>query len=279
MSEADAMAFAVTTDDQLRIVGRCSRTSAGDGDVVFVHGFSMSCLCWGRQMGSGALSNHRLVSYDLRGHGGSDKPTQAAFYRQGSRWAHELRAVIDQLGLERPVLVAWSYGVRIVVDYLSTFGESGIGGINIVGSKINSDPAFAQPAMGALQQAMGSADLTENIRATIGFLRGCAQHWPQEDFDEALAAAMVVPDAVRRAMMGRALDADALFGALGVPVLFSHGRFDPVAPVAAAEHGAATAPLGRVSIYESCAHMPFFEEPDRFNRELADFVAHCRAHR
>jgi non-heme chloroperoxidase len=271
-------AFGFTTADQVRIVGRRSRPLGGGADIVFIHGFSMSGLCWGHQMASPALAGCRLVSYDLRGHGGSDKPTAPEFYREGWRWAHELRGVIELLGLERPVLVAWSYGVRIVVDYLSAFGERDIGGINIVGSRINSNPAFAGPAMGALQQAMGSPDLADNIRATIGFVDGCALVWPERDFRDTLAAAMVVPDAVRRAMMGRTLDADGLFGALTVPVLFSHGRFDPVAPVAAAEHGAATAPNGRVSIYENSAHVPFIEEADRFNRELADFVATCRAH-
>lgn len=227
-------------------------------------------------MASPALGGCRLVSYDLRGHGGSDKPTDPKFYRQGWRWANELRGVIDLLALERPVLVAWSYGVRIVVDYLTEFGDGAIGGINIVGSKINSDAAFAGATMGPLQAAMGSPELAENIRATIGFLDGCARRWPAEDFLQALAAAMVVPDAVRRAMMGRALDADELFRGIDVPVLFSHGRFDPVAPVAAAEHGAATAKHGRLSIYENSAHMPFLEEPDRFDHELAAFVAACR---
>ena len=42
--------FAFTTTDRLRIVGQRSRMPAGDGDVIFIHGFSMSRLCWGRQM-------------------------------------------------------------------------------------------------------------------------------------------------------------------------------------------------------------------------------------
>ncbi|OZB02734.1 MAG: hypothetical protein B7X67_19225, partial [Rhizobiales bacterium 39-66-18] len=78
--------------------------------VLFIHGYSQSGLCWRRQVESDTLAHLRLVTFDLRGHGASAKPLEPAHYQQDSRWAGDIAALIDQLELERPVVVGWSYG-------------------------------------------------------------------------------------------------------------------------------------------------------------------------
>lgn len=55
------------------------------------------------------------------------------------------------------------------------------------------------------------------------------------------------------------------------------GGHDPIAPLAAAQHGHAITPKSQLSIYENAGHAPFMEDPERFNRELADFVARRKA--
>jgi len=37
-----------------------------------------------------------------------------------------------QTGLRRPVLVGWSYGGRVINDYLTHYGDGGIAGIDYV---------------------------------------------------------------------------------------------------------------------------------------------------
>ena len=86
---------------------------------------------------------------------------------------------------------------------------------------------------------------------------------------------MVVPPNVRAALLGRPLDADELYRAIDIPVLFSHGLHDPIAPLAAAQHGHAITPNSGLSTYENAGHAPFMEDPERFNRELAEFVRSC----
>ena len=108
-------------------------------ELLLLHGFSQSHGAWLRQVTSPLAAEYRLVTYDLRGHGDSDKPTAAHFYRDMERWADELKAVIDQSGLQRPILVAWSYAGRVVLDYLSVFGDSGISALvmtNAMAAKI-----------------------------------------------------------------------------------------------------------------------------------------------
>ena len=81
-----------------------------------------------------------MVTYDLRGHGDSDKPLDAAFYRESSRWAQELDSVIAGAHLQRPALVGWSYGGRVICDYLLSYGDDSIAGINFVGATTKNPP-------------------------------------------------------------------------------------------------------------------------------------------
>ncbi|RYF69089.1 MAG: alpha/beta fold hydrolase, partial [Comamonadaceae bacterium] len=101
--------------------------------VVFIHGFAQSHESWSKQMESVALQRElRLIAFDLRGHGDSDKPLSKDAYHDPARWAHDLRSVIRATGAQRPCVVAWSYGGRVLNDYLSVFGDAELGALNYV---------------------------------------------------------------------------------------------------------------------------------------------------
>src|SRR5690242_5835602 len=91
--------------------------------ILFIHGLAQSHLCFLPQFASALANRHRLVAYDLRGHGESSKPTDPSFYNEGRRWADELAAVIEVANLRKPVLVGWSLGGRVVRQYLMHYGD------------------------------------------------------------------------------------------------------------------------------------------------------------
>lgn len=72
------------------------------------------------------------MTFDMRGHGDSDKPDNAAAYASGERWADDLRAVMETAGLRRPTLVGWSLGGFVVGLYLAKYGRERTAGINLV---------------------------------------------------------------------------------------------------------------------------------------------------
>ena len=259
------------TPDNVDILVQEDGDPSGD-PILFIHGFSQCRLSWARQTASARLRDFRLVSYDLRGHGSSGKPNHPDFYRDGRRWADELATVIDGMGLSRPVVVAWSYAGRIVADYLATYGDGGLGAINLVGSKTRSDPAFVGVENAQHQSRMGSEDLAENIAGTIAFLRTCSERWGEVEFASHLAFNMLVPPNIRRWLHGRAFDADALYRAARVPVMFTHGSADRVVPLAASLEAHRITRGSVLSVYEGVGHAPFVEASERFNDELAAFV-------
>jgi pimeloyl-ACP methyl ester carboxylesterase len=144
-----------------------------------------------------------MVTYDLRGHGNSDKPLEPEKYKESRGWADEVQAVIDAAGLKRPVLVGWSYGGRVIADYLSVHGAAKLAGLNYVDAVSKSDPSFFGDGLKVLPQ-MASDDLATNIAATRTFLRGCFEKQPtQDEFEAMLAFNMMVPPKVRANMGGR----------------------------------------------------------------------------
>lgn len=246
---------------------------AGGAPVVFIHGFSQSGLCWSRQTSSPALAGCRVVTYDFRGHGASDRPSDPAAYQSAEIWAGELDAVIHGWGLERPVLVGWSYAGRIICDYLAVRGTAAIGGIVFVDAVTANERRF-YGSCNRLMRLMCSTDVEENIAATRTFLRRCfAAPIPQPLFEQLLAVNMMVPPEVRSALFGRTADYEALLRRLDVPVLVVQGALDEVVAPAMAEHIVDIIPGARLDLYAGIGHAPFIEAADRFNTALAAFAA------
>ena len=255
----------------------------GGPALLLIHGWSQSDLCWLNQVRGDLASTFRIVTFDLRGHGLSEKPTQPEHYADGKLWADDVAAVIDQTGLEQPTLVAWSYGGYIVADYLRAYGDARIGGINLVGAAvILRPPAFDHIGPGMLENAPGmcAPDLFANTAATQRFLRACTSRpLNHDELDTALAWNMVVPPAVRGALLSRELDGSDALASTSVPVLVTHGQSDAIILPSMAEHTLTVCPAATASWYDGVGHMPFWEAADRFDRELANLAHAARSRR
>ncbi len=243
--------------------------------IVFVHGWSQSQLCWSRQT-AGPLADHfRIVTFDLRGHGMSEKPPEAEHYVDAGLWAEDLNAVIEVLELDRPVLVAWSYGGYVVTDYLRAYGQDAIAAVDLVGGAVLRTPTFDHIGPGLLENAGDACgpDLPTSIAAIQRFLRACtAKPLSAEDWSAALAWNMVVPPEIRGALFAREIDADDVLSGLSVPVLVTHGRADAIVLPSMGEHVLEVCPTARASWYDDVGHLPFLEDPARFDRELREFA-------
>jgi non-heme chloroperoxidase len=249
--------------------------SEGPG-ILFVHGWSQCDLCWRRQVAGVLAARFRLITFDNRGHGESDKPRDADSYREGRLWADDLAAVIEETRLEKPVVVAWSYGGLIVTDYIRFHGESNVAGIDLVGGAVLlRPPRFDHVGPGLLENAQDACapDLAANIEATRRFLRACTVQPLHEDlWSAALCWNMVVPPEIRGALFARRIDADDVLASLSIPVLVTHGRDDRIILPSMAKHTLAVCGTATASWYDGVGHMPFVEDTVRFDRELAEFV-------
>lgn len=249
--------------------------------IVFIHGFGACHLAWRRQYESLLAEEFRLVCLDSRGHGMSEKPTNPEQYRDDALWAEDIHAVISSLELREPILVGWSYGGYIINDYLARYGQSAVSGINYVAAAVIMGIRKAASTVGSSLakniSGLCSDDLEENIRSLIPFLRSVFETPPsQEEFETMLAFNMVVPPAVRRALMSRTIDRDHVMKGLSLPVMVTEGAKDRVVLAFQTRHLLSHIAHAKHSRYEGVGHAPQMEDAERFNRELAAFARQCR---
>jgi pimeloyl-ACP methyl ester carboxylesterase len=241
-------------------------------EILFIHGFSQSNLSWGRQVKSDLAKEFRIVTFDLRGHGSSDKPLVPEAYKESRRWADDIDAIIKQVGLRKPVLVGWSYGGRVMNDYLTHYGDGAIAGLNYVAAT-STVKAGVLGAGARLIPAMAADDLATNIETTKKFLVSCFKIQPSaEDMATALAYNMMVPPKVRGFLGGRPADYDAVLGRIKVPVLVTQGREDLLVLPAMSEYTLAVVKHAKGMFYDGVGHSSFYEVADRYNADLAAFV-------
>ena len=126
---------------------RLRYTDQGGGDpVVLVHGFANTAEIWSTNGIVQDLSrDHRVITFDMRGHGKSDKPHDAAKY--GREMGLDIVRLLDHLGIRRAHIVGYSMGGHITSQLLTSHPERFITATLVAGSgRFNWNAALAREA-------------------------------------------------------------------------------------------------------------------------------------
>ena len=85
--------------------------------VILIHGLTANRIYYQKQIPE--LAKHfRVIVYDLRGHGDSERPEHGLTLKRFARDLHEL---MDYLGLSDVSLVGWSLGTHVIFEYIKQF--------------------------------------------------------------------------------------------------------------------------------------------------------------
>ncbi len=88
--------------------------------IVFIHGFGGRSLQWKYQLEEFSVQN-RVIAFDLRGHGHSDKPHGEYLMEE---IVADLGAALDRLGVkERITIVGHSFGGAVVTEFTHRFPD------------------------------------------------------------------------------------------------------------------------------------------------------------
>ncbi|MFB6206351.1 MAG: alpha/beta fold hydrolase [Haloglomus sp.] len=250
----------------------------GDPDgpaILFLHDLSYNRLVWRKQLQSDLADEFRLLSMDLRGHGESEEPDGG--YGDARIWAEDVRAVLESFDLSDVTIVAWGYGGVCAADYFQTYGTDGVGGFHLVGglteigTQIHDD---ATPTdLEEMHEKLTSNDFDDCVWALREVLeQSTFESLSPEDFHFLLGCSVAVSSGVREGVLSRTVDREGLWDDFEVPTLLAHGASDSVVLMIATKRHAASIPEAESSLYTDVGHLPFWEAPERFNRELREFV-------
>jgi len=86
----------------------------GDGEpLIFIHGSYGDRRHWNEQL-TGLSSRFKVIRYDIRGYGRSDKPIPGQYYKH----IDDLNALLDYLGVEKAHIAGFSSGCTIAGDFV-----------------------------------------------------------------------------------------------------------------------------------------------------------------
>lgn len=88
--------------------------------LIFIHGWACNHRFFKYQTGE-LYDNYRVILYDLRGHGRSDRSEITERNMTLRRLAADLRELIEYLKLDKVNAVGWSMGTSILLSYIRKY--------------------------------------------------------------------------------------------------------------------------------------------------------------
>jgi len=245
----------------------------GDGlPVLFVHGFPFDRTVWRHQLAT--LSRVRRIAPDLRGVGGSGTPSAADGYSL-ARYADDLVAVLDALGVREAVLCGLSMGGYVIFELLRRH-PGRVKAMILADTKPQADSVEAkrgreeltrvaeQEGQDAVIEQLLPRLLAPATQATqpevVGQVREMARRWSVPGLVGALRTLRDRPDST-----------ETLRG-VRVPTLVLVGSDDEIAPPDTARAMAQLIPGAQCHVVPAAGHMTPLEQPLATGRLLADFL-------
>jgi pimeloyl-ACP methyl ester carboxylesterase len=246
----------------------------GDGStLVFIPGWSTGADIWHHQIDEFAKT-HRVIAFDPRSEGESTKTTAG---NTPEIRAQDLHALLERLGVRRPVLIGWSQGVQDVAAYVEQYGTKELAGIVLVDAAVSdgADGMAARPEETAAQFKMFAVYQAHQQEYLQGMMQAIISK-PQAGgaIERFVSTGMKTPPDVGLGM----LVAD-MFGVnrtqalkkIECPTLIiaSAKSFELSRQEAAAKQ----IPHARFEKVDDAAHAVFLDQPDRFDELLKSFLA------
>ncbi|MFT7286532.1 MAG: non-heme chloroperoxidase [Halieaceae bacterium] len=251
--------------------------------VLMLHGFSFGAVAFKKQIGPIA-EELRFIAPDLRGHGLSGKPWTPESYAGTEVWAEDIAAVIEAFELDKPIIVGWSFGGYVAVNYLRHCGADCASGLVLVGSLAGLVPRppppdpeeFDRPPM----KGDARADDYHQLFDGVEWVARVMTFEPASELDmlQKQLTIVMMPPHVRRAMVGLALENEDMPAQLDLPVLFIHGEKDGSVPESSILAAVAALPDASAVAVVEAGHSPFEEAPELFNASLLEFAQSVKEH-
>lgn len=259
---------------------RVRYADAGSGrPAVLLHAFPLSHEMWRRQLDA-PPPGWRLIAPDLRGFGTSDRvPADAARQAHGAQsmahYAEDVVALIDELGLEQPVIGGLSMGGYVTFAVWRAMAEH-IGGLVLADTRAEPDTDEARGNRRTMQATVLAKGVPAVADQMLPKLLGDTTRRERPGLAEEVRASIEgnTPEAIHDALEALATrpDSTPLLGQIRCPTLILVGREDELTPVALHEAMHAQIAGSRLEIIDGAGHLSNIERPDAFNQALRTFL-------
>ncbi len=267
-----------TYDITVRTHNNAIRLSESDGrgmPIVLIHGSGASRAVFAKQFSSPLSRTHRMLALDLPGHGESANALHPAEDYTIPALARTVGEVLAARDVERAVVFGWSLGGHVGIELMAT--NSVVAGLMVSGA-----PPIPPGPLGMLRGFRTNLDLLLatkeqfSEREALRFYELCFHGQGDGAFLEAIRRAdgRVRPAVSRSLMRGEGVDQKRAVEHAPVPVAMVNGQDETVTRlsyIAALDYNTLWRKASHV--ISNAGHAPFWDQPEIFNRLLAEFTA------
>ena len=249
---------------------------AGNKTILFIHGWPGNHNLFEYQFNQLPKMGYRCIGIDCRGFGLSDKPWGGYDY---DKLSDDIRSVVDALKLQNFTLGGHSTGGAICVRYMARHNGYGVSKLALFAAAAPSLVQRPYFPYGLQKQAViniiqGTYNDRPNMLRGFGnmiFFNHVSAPLSDWIFQLGLQAASWSTAAIANTWLGE----EGLFNDLktiNVPTLILHGVNDQVClyPLAIAQKNSIK--NSKLVPFEACGHFLFYDQRDRFNKELLQFI-------
>lgn len=250
----------------------------GEGKpILFIHGFSEDHNSFRIQQR--ALSKkYKIITYDLRGHGISDRVNYGLNIE---RFALDLKELIEALDLKDVILVGWSMGASIIFEYINQFALKDIDKICIVdmGPKsINTEDWKFGLIHGKykIDDFKEDLDLIKDdwLKFAQKFIKKMSPDFDEKQFNIAVDKIKQNSPHVMHAMWKSTMEKDYrnILKKIDIPTLILFGENSTFYSTKTGEYLRENISKSKLIVFEKCTHLLVLENPIKFNKALEEFI-------
>jgi pimeloyl-ACP methyl ester carboxylesterase len=215
----------------------------------------------------------RLILFDKRGTGLSDRVTEAATLEERM---DDVRAVLDAVGSSRAALLGWSEGGTMCTLFAGTYPDR-TAALITVGSYARRLRAPDYPYFTSREEAYKAVEAAAadwggpvwlEIRAPSLVHDPIIRQWWAKFVR--MSASASAATALQR--MNIEIDVRHVLPSIRVPTLILHAKHDRAIPVGAGRYMADHIPNAKFVEIDTIDHLPFFDRSDEFMHHIQSFL-------
>lgn len=271
----------VTVDSGVKL----NYLEAGAGKtLVLIPGWSQTAEQFKFQL-EGLAANYRVIAFDLRGHGDSDKPGRG--YRI-QRLAQDFFEAMDKLDLQDVTALGHSMGCSVLWCYFDMYGPARISKFVFCdqASFLTTNPAWSAQQVANYGSIFTPDSVSSTAAAlvgpnavatTIGFLESMkTSSMPADQFQWIVDQNLKMPRVAAAQLLYSHCHQDwrDVLPRIKAPCLFIGGKASLV-PVSCVTWESTQVPGAQLAIFEAAelgSHFMFIENPTKFNALVAAFI-------
>ncbi len=240
--------------------------------LLLIHGFPLTGNIWDPQID--ALSARaRVIVPDLRGFGKSEV-TEGTYFME--LFAHDLKGLLDALGIEKAVLAGISMGGYIAFAFYRLFPSS-VRALVLLDTKAGADSEEGKKGRMNLAQRARHGEMDTIADEWAGRLFAPSTLKTKPDVVRAVKDGVfrTSPETIANASLGmmERQDSTPLLGEIACPVLIIVGEEDMLAPVQEAKSMASQIKNARVEVVKGAGHLTCLEAPEAVNSTMLSFLS------